>query len=147
MTDFHSIVIVTHALSSFFMLGLIWFVQIVHYPLFKEIAEDSFTNYEKLHCKLTGFVVGPAMIIEIITGFLLFYLESTLSRTLLILNLIFLLTIWLSTIFIQSRAHLKLAKSFDSNIHKNLVKLNWLRTILWSLRAVILGFLLFNLIN
>ena len=50
------------------MVGLIWFVQIVHYPLFSAVGERGYTAYQIQHMNLTGAVVGPPMVIEALTA-------------------------------------------------------------------------------
>ena len=131
-----------HVSSTFFMLGLIWFVQIVHYPLFSRVGEEGFVEYESAHCRLTGFVVGPAMLLEAITALALLMLPLGMSRLWLICNVVCLGFIWLSTYFVQVPLHYQLSQSFDSDAHRRLVSSNWLRTILWSLRACLLFVLL-----
>jgi hypothetical protein len=55
------------------MLGLIWFVQIVHYPLFSSVGEREFAGYEIQHSRLTAFVVGPPMLIEALSAIALVF--------------------------------------------------------------------------
>jgi hypothetical protein len=40
--------------TTIFMTGLVWFVQIVHYPLFKDVGQDKFKHYEAQHSNLTS---------------------------------------------------------------------------------------------
>ena len=53
------------------MTGLIWFVQVVHYPMFALVGENHFAAYEKKHNQLTSYVVMPAMLTEMATASLL----------------------------------------------------------------------------
>jgi hypothetical protein len=50
------------------MTGLIWFVQVVHYPLFDEVGQAQFTSYEARHTNLTTIVVVVPMFIELISS-------------------------------------------------------------------------------
>ncbi|OZC02533.1 hypothetical protein BSZ36_05815, partial [Rubricoccus marinus] len=43
--------------------------------------------------------------------------------------------IWASTAFIQVPLHNALGGAFDAEAHSRLVGTNWIRTVLWSLRA------------
>jgi hypothetical protein len=45
--------------------------------------------------------------------------------------------IWLSTAFLQSPRHTTLGRGFDPSAHRFLVTSNWLRTVLWSLRGLV----------
>ena len=55
------------------MAGLIWFVQIVHYPLFHKVSEDTSVAYADEHQTRTAWVVGLPMLIEGITTVWLFF--------------------------------------------------------------------------
>ena len=46
------------------MTGLIWFVQVVHYPLAALVGAGEFRAYQAAHMARTGLVVGPPMLIE-----------------------------------------------------------------------------------
>jgi len=54
------------------------------------------------------------------------------------INLGMLGAIWLSTTFLQSPAHAKLTSGFAAGPHLLLVRSNWLRTVLWSARSLLL---------
>lgn len=58
------------------MAGLCWFVQVVHYPLFREIPLADFPKYERKNF-VTGFVTVPVMTIELATGLYLLYHKYT----------------------------------------------------------------------
>ena len=58
------LVFLAHVAATLFMVGLIWFVQIVHYPLFGSVGRGGFAGYSQAHSRLTGFVVGPPMLVE-----------------------------------------------------------------------------------
>ena len=47
------------------------------------------------------------------------------------------LIIWVSTVFIQSPIHGKLMYAFDANLANKLVLTNWVRTGLWTVRGVL----------
>jgi hypothetical protein len=88
---------------SLYMTGLIWFVQIVHYPLFLAIPPDHFPAYERRHQFLTAFVTAPPMVAELLVSLaLLFALPhirlywATTALTLLL---------WASTFFLQVPLH------------------------------------------
>ena len=46
------------------MTGLIWFVQVVHYPLFERVAVQIFASYQQAHQRLTTWVVAPALLVQ-----------------------------------------------------------------------------------
>jgi hypothetical protein len=54
-----------------------------------------------------------------------------------LLGCVTLLLIWCSTAFLQVPMHQRLSSGFDAAAHRSLVKTNWVRTILWSARALL----------
>jgi hypothetical protein len=54
--------------STLYMTGLIWFIQVVHYPLHGEVGKSTFLRYQKLHVQWTGYVVIPPMLLELGTA-------------------------------------------------------------------------------
>ena len=46
------------------MVGVIWFVQLVHYPLFGRVGAAEFPEWQAANLPRTSWVVGPAMGIE-----------------------------------------------------------------------------------
>ena len=129
-----------HLGATLFMTGLIWFVQIVHYPLFRQVGKREYQKYQRTHVRLTTWVVGPPMLIELATGAALASgaAAGLLGPAWAWTNLALLAAIWLSTALLQSPAHAKLASGFSAAPHTLLVRSNWLRTLLWSLRSLVL---------
>jgi len=126
-----------HVASTLSMTGLIWFVQIVHYPLFSAVGEATFTRYETKHQRLTSFVVGPLMLAELSTLVLLLGLApSNLDYRFLVMGGILLAIIWISTIMLQMPLHQELSNAFHADHHQSLVLTNWIRTIAWTLRSL-----------
>ena len=46
------------------MVGVVWFVPVVHYPLFARVASERLDLYSEAHSRFTGYVVGPPMLVE-----------------------------------------------------------------------------------
>ncbi len=132
-------ILLIQIVSTLIMTGIIWFVQIVHYPLFLTIPDAQFTKYEYKHTLRTAWVVAPVMLIELGTSlFPLVYPSFYLLNIDYFLALILLLTIWISTFFLQMPLHQKLVNGYHQNTIVKLVRTNWIRTIAWSGRAILL---------
>ena len=71
------------------------------------------------------------------TGFLGIDLGSIISSLAVIL-LAFLLGIWGITFIFFTNIHQKLTNGYDHSVVDRLIQINWSRTILWSLRLIIL---------
>lgn len=133
-----SLILSLHCASTLALLGLIWFVQVVHYPLFSLVGREHFVEYERLHQMRTTWVVAPLMSIEALTASLILVSNLTSAeRRLAWFGWILLLLIWLSTAFLQVPLHRRLAAGYDSQTATRLVWSNWVRTIAWTARGVI----------
>lgn len=133
-----AILLTTHLLATAAMVGLIWFVQVVHYPLFASVGADGFAEYERLHQRSTSFVVGPLMAVEGVTAlWLVAAPPDGTSRLLPVLGLAVLGVIHASTVLLQVPQHTALANGYDAARMHRLVRTNWVRTFGWSVRAVI----------
>lgn len=127
-----------HAGATLFMTGLIWFVQVVHYPLFASVGAEGYSSYQTEHMRRTGLVVGPVMLVEAGTAAALPLLGLGREAWLLALAGIgLLLVIWLSTFLVQVPLHGRLARGFDARSAALLVSSNWVRTVAWSIRGAI----------
>ena len=125
-----------HLAATLIMFGIIWVIQVVHYPLFAQVGEEQFRAYEQAHTRLITFVVFPPMTIELITSILLVFNRPIgVSTWLPVVGLLLVILIWLSTAFLQVPMHNILSNGFDAEAHRRLVQTNWIRTICWSLRT------------
>lgn len=128
------VILPAHAAATWFMVGLIWFVQVVHYPLFAGVGEQGWCEYSRRHQSLTTRVVGPVMLTEILSAAALLAL---LPGILTIAGAVLLALLWASTFFVQVPLHGRLGKGHDAAVMRTLVATNWARTILWTARGVI----------
>jgi hypothetical protein len=132
-----------HAGVTCFMCGLIWLVQVVHYPLFAQVGRAEFAEYQRRHMQRTSWVVAAPMCLEGVTAVaLLIWPPVGVSLVWLWVSFVALIAIWASTFFLQVPRHEELLRAFDSAVHQFLVRSNWLRTLLWSARALLVLFLI-----
>lgn len=124
---------ILHLLATGFMTGLIWFVQVVHYPLFAAVGQDAFTEYERRHMQRTGAVVGPPMLVEIACAVWL----ALSGEALALIGLGLLAVVWLSTWGRQVPLHHRLSARADQADMRRLVASNWVRTAAWTARLPI----------
>jgi hypothetical protein len=132
------ILLLVHAGATTAMTGLIWFVQIVHYPLMASVGVDRFEAYERRHMRRTTWVVGPLMLVEASTAVLIAVAAPTGAvLALAATGLALLAWIWLSTAFLQVPCHRRLERGYDERTVARLVVTNWGRTAAWSARCVL----------
>ena len=125
-----------NVISAFLLTGVIWTIQIVHYPSFHYIDKLSFTNFHNFHERRISIVVIPLMLIELITSVALYIYN--LSSIFFSLNLLIVVLIWCSTFFVQVPIHSVLSQKKDKNLIEKLVNTNWTRTFLWSMRMLLI---------
>jgi hypothetical protein len=122
------------------MTGIIWFVQIVHYPLFAQVPAASFVRYEAAHATRTGWVVGPLMCVELTTAMLMLSTAvrpPAISRAAAIAGAALVVVIWLSTGLVQVPLHNRLSAGYDAGAVSALIATNWIRTLAWTARAAL----------
>jgi hypothetical protein len=128
--------LLAHAAVTLAMTGVIWFVQIVHYPLFARAGATGFAAYAAEHGARTTWVVAPLMLLELAAALRIAWSPPAgVGRALALAGLVLALAIWASTAFVQVPRHDALRAGFDADVHRSLVRTNWLRTALWTARA------------
>jgi len=133
------IILAAQALASSAMCGLIWFVQMVHYPLFARTDTTHSPDYADENQRRTGPVVIPPMLVEAATATLLAMAPPpAIGRPAALAGLMMVATLWLSTLLVQMPLHGQLTHAGHAPATvAALVRTNWLRTILWSARALL----------
>lgn len=128
-----------HAAATWCMTGLIWFVQVVHYPLMGQVSSQEFPAYARAHQQRTTWVVAPLMLLEGSSTLAMFWLPSgeITATPMRWIALALLILIWISTFAVQVPLHQRLVLGFEQAIWRRLVTTNWVRTIAWTLRAMI----------
>ncbi|WP_047865616.1 hypothetical protein [Rubrobacter aplysinae] len=132
------LVLLANAGATLFMAGVIWFVQIVHYPLMGSVGRTHFVSYAESHSRLTSYVVGPPMLVEAATAALLLVIRpAEISFLAALAGAALVAAIWLSTAFLQVPRHEAFGRGYDRREHGALVATNWIRTLAWTLRGLL----------
>ena len=129
--------LIIHAGATLLMTGVIWVIQLVHYPLFAQVGASGYQAYQAQHMKRITWLVGPLMVTEAGATLLLFKFATSPHLQSALLGLVLLGVIWLSTATLQVPAHARLTLAWDESAHQRLVWTNWIRTLAWSARALI----------
>lgn len=130
------------------MVGVIWIVQLVHYPLFSRVGEPEFVDYQAGHVVRISWVVLPLMLAELATAMALVLApEAVAPRAAAVAGLALVVLIWLSTFLLSVPCHSALETGFDAAVHARLVVTNWPRTILWTVRGVLVAWLVARLLE
>ena len=124
-----------------YLVSLVFMTQFITYPTFLHIDKDKFSEYHRKYVNNISLIVAPVMLIELLTLSLIAYFSS---EFLIIKSLILLLVIWLTTFFIMIPSHNRISKSFNKKEIISLINYNWVRTILWSFKLLLIIFLYFE---
>lgn len=135
--------LVANCASAWFLTGLIWVIQVVHYPLFSAVGRNEFAAYEASHTRLITIVVGPVMLLELATSVLLLAARpAAVPMWAASTGLALVAVVWISTIALQVPAHGRLAQGFAADAHALLVHSNWIRTAAWTLHGALCAWML-----
>ncbi len=117
--------------------GLIWVIQIVAYPQFLRVPATEFKAYHFAHCFRIGVIVAPLILTEVGTAAWLIYQGG--SHMLFIVSACLLPVIGLSTAIWQAPIHTKLMRGFDAPLIRRLILTNWVRTLAWTARGILVS--------
>ena len=132
------IAVIFNLVVSSFMVGLIWLIQLVSYPLFSYVNVGDFQKYHSGHVKKITPIVALAMTFEASIALILLIFTPSDSVGLLVINTLLVCLIWVSTAFIQIPYHQRLEFPKNQILYtEKLIKTNWIRTILWTFKLII----------
>ena len=126
------------ALSCFFMTGVIWIVQLVHYPCFFLIDKMKFKSFTKFHQQKISLIVAPVMLIELLASIVLLIYYPDRHYFINYALILLLVGIWTTTMFICVPCHNNLYNKFNEYDLNRLIQTNWIRTILWTIRTILI---------
>ena len=129
------------AAATLFMAGVIWMCQISHYPLLADVGD--LTRYQPRNQRLTTYVVGLPMLVELATAAALVVRRpAAIPIWVAVLGLALVAVIWVATLRASVPMHERLARSFDAAAHRRLVGTNWIRTAAWTARGALVLWML-----
>jgi hypothetical protein len=132
------VLLLVHAFATTALAGLIWTIQVVHYPLFSEVGTAEFAKFHHDHSFRITLIVGPLMAIEgVATLWLLARRPAGVPLLLTWASAVILAVVHLGTVALSVPAHNRLSRGFTTSAYERLVNTNWVRTFGWSARAVL----------
>jgi hypothetical protein len=134
------VVLVLSTVTSWAMVGLIWLIQVVHYPMLAGYSAALPGRAATEHSRRITPVVGPFMAVEGVTALALMAAPPAGVSWILMWAAGSLLGIaLLSTVVFSVPQHTALAKGHDADAASRLVQTNWYRTIAWTARGLVLA--------
>lgn len=120
------------------MTGLIWFVQVVHYPLFARVDREAFGAYHAAHMRLVSAVVMGPMLVELASSLLLVGARPAgVGVALPWVGLASVAAAWASTFFHQVPCHRQLSGGYRDETNRMLVRTNWARVVAWTAHSAV----------
>ena len=133
-------IVLANLLVTGYLTGLIWCVQIVHYPLFAEVGQAAFPRYHLRHTSRITAIVATPMLAELLLSPALIAAHpdafpSPLAWACTALSLL----TWICTAALAVPLHGLLGTGYDARAIDRLVATNWIRTLAWSCRLALLA--------
>lgn len=133
---------IAHLAVTWMLVGLIWVMQLLVYPQFRKVGEDEFIRYHFAHCLRVGLIIAPLLAIETLTAICLLY-QGHRERA-FVTSVVLIPVIWLITAVIYAPLHTRLMLGRHPETLRRLILANWLRTILWTVRGILVAALALN---
>lgn len=137
-----TLVLAVQAFATLTMVGVVWMCQVAHYPLFADIGA-GLPAYQVRNRVRTTYVVGPPMLVEAITALVvLIVLPDGVPMWAAWLGIALVAVCWITTLVRSVPAHERLTTAYDEDALAQLVRTNWIRTVAWTARGVLVLWML-----
>ena len=131
------ILLLVHAAATWAMVGFIWTIQVLQYPLMAAVPEHGFARFEQRHRIRVSVVIALFAPIELVTAAWLAIAPGEVPLALVLVAWALLAAIWVATALHYAPLHGRLSDGFDRAAHRRLVTTNWFRTGAWTARGVL----------
>ena len=118
-----------------YLVGLIWLIQLIHYPAFRSLAPERWRDFHQAHTAALGLLAGGPMILSLLIGcWLAWTAPSTRQFAVIGLEAV----AWIATFVFSVPQHHRLASEPNAEAIERLIATNWIRTIAWSVKLCVL---------
>lgn len=128
--------LVIHLTATLFMVGLIWTIHYVHYPLFANVGQSTYASFQAAHVERIGKLLFVPWLTEGITLIgvlaLAFLGGHKALRVPSVINGVAMSVVLVISGFWSAPTHAKLADGFDNSLHDQLMTVNLIRTLAWT---------------
>ena len=136
-------VLVASTVATWGMVGVIWLVQLLQYPMLDRYCALEPVVAAEEHQRRISWVVGPFMAVEGVTALVLLVDRPATMGVVSAWAAAALLGVALaSTVLVQVPLHGRLARGHDPEATARLFTTNWIRTAAWTARGVLLAVVL-----
>jgi hypothetical protein len=128
--------LVANLAGTTLMVGFIWTIQVLVYPMMAAVPADGFVAYELQHRNRVTALLALIAPLEIVAAAGVVVFVDDVPGWLSMGAAALLFAIWLSTLVFYAPLHMRLSTGFDPLVHRRLVRSNWIRTAAWTARGV-----------
>ena len=132
-----STVAIVHLAATWFMVGLIWTIHTVHYPLFAEVGADAYIGFQASHVERIGRLLLLPWLLEGVSAAALLLAADRGIRRSALLGAVAMAIVLVISGFWSAPAHADLADGFDAAVHGRLMDANLVRTLAWTVRGIV----------
>jgi len=125
--------LLTSLTATLFLTGVVWFLQVVQFPLLLRVAGTDFVAYLKAQRKRNTLLMALPMLVELVTA--IWLLWSPLPHRSVFHAVVLLAFVWFMTFWSIVPLHSRLMRGYDESTIRILIRDNWIRTICWTGRA------------
>jgi hypothetical protein len=142
------VALLINAVTVLFMTGNIWVRQVVYYPLFAFVGLEAFPAYQEENRRRVEWIIQPAHGAMALSSLLLIFVRPSMVPIALALTGVGFQVVAAAATAYEVPRQLRLHRGFDSQVHHELLKGNWVRTfaitahaglVVWMLWLVIGG--------
>ncbi len=131
-----------HLAATGTMVGLMWTIHHVHYPLFRHVGAERYGEFQQEHMRRISQVLLIPWGAEVVTAAWLFLAAPTSElRVLALIGGLAVAAVALITGLVAAPAHGRLLDGFDDALHARLLRADGIRTIIWTLRLPLAGWI------
>ncbi len=128
--------LVANLAGTALMVGFIWTIQVLTYPMMRAVPSEGFVAFELMHRNRVTAVLAVLAPTEIVATAGVVVFVDEVPGWLSIGAAALLFAIWLSTLLFYAPLHMRLSTGFEDVVHRRLVRTNWIRTAAWTARGV-----------
>ena len=130
--------LLVNAVAVLVMTGVIWFVQIVHYPLFAGVGDDAWGAYHRAHTRRTTWVVAAPMAVDLVSSIALVAARPDgVGAAAVVIGAVLAAVTWAATGLVAIPAHDRLGRGWDARTARRLLGANAVRTAAYSAHAAV----------
>lgn len=132
-----------------FMVGMIWTIHTVHYPLFAEVGPATYEAFQAAHVERIGRLLLLPWLAEGLTLLALMWLAFVggleRMRVPVAIGAVMMAVVLVISGVWSAPAHGELSDGFDAAVHDRLMVANLVRTLAWTARGICAAWIVFLL--